>query len=158
MRWKITLRLANEILVCKQQHSRGKVLEFRWRDWFGRNQKLVIQPSESGRKSLFDIFIRFVSRLVSGRQPAFNTLTPLLSIFLREDDMMASDRLNNLTQQQLTVAVQQIIESPKFWVNNEHIPVEIRRQTKQDILKGKWGPAPIFSPYAATHDGYSQGR
>jgi hypothetical protein len=70
---------------------------------------------------------------------------------------MATDRLDNLTQQQLTEAVQQIVDSPKFWVNNGHIPVEIRRQTKEDILKGKWGPAPIFSPYAATHDGYSQG-
>ncbi|OBT54998.1 hypothetical protein VE04_05334 [Pseudogymnoascus sp. 24MN13] len=71
---------------------------------------------------------------------------------------MATDRLNNLTQQQLTEAVQQIVDSPKFWVNNGHIPVEIRRQIKEDILKGKWGPAPIFSPYAATHDGYSQVR
>lgn len=52
-----------------------------------------------------------------------------------KDDTMATDRLNNLAQQQLTEAVQHIVDSPKFWVNNGHIPVEIRRQIKEDILK-----------------------
>jgi hypothetical protein len=70
---------------------------------------------------------------------------------------MASDRLNNLTKKELTESVQQILDSTEFWANNGHIPAEMRSQTREDILQGKWGPAPIFSPYATTHDGYSQG-
>ncbi|KFY49599.1 hypothetical protein V496_09891 [Pseudogymnoascus sp. VKM F-4515 (FW-2607)] len=62
------------------------------------------------------------------------------------------------TEQRLTEAVTQVVRNPEFWDKNEHILVEMRSQTEKDIINGKWGSAPIFSPYATTHHGCSQVR
>lgn len=71
--------------------------------------------------------------------------------------MSSTAILNGLTRPQLTSAVQQIIDSPKFWEKNSHVEVMNRLRIRSEILEGRWPDYPVFSPYAATHDGYSQG-
>jgi hypothetical protein len=72
--------------------------------------------------------------------------------------MSSTAILNNLTSQQVTEAVQQIIDSRKFWEKNSHVAVNDRHRIRSEILAGRWPSFPMFSPYAATHDGYSQGK
>jgi hypothetical protein len=71
--------------------------------------------------------------------------------------IMATAKLNGFTRAELTEAVAQILNSGKFWVANSHIPAPSRAAIKDNILRnGAWPPVPVFSPYAKTHDGYSQ--
>ena len=72
--------------------------------------------------------------------------------------IMATAQLNAYTRADLTQAVTQILNSPKFWEVNPHIPVSSRNMVVRDIKDGVWGNIPIFSPYAATHGPYSQSK
>ena len=70
---------------------------------------------------------------------------------------MATVKLNGFTRVELTEAVAQILNSDKFWTVNSHILVPQRAAIKDNILRtGTWPAVPVFSPYAKTHDGYSQ--
>lgn len=72
---------------------------------------------------------------------------------------MATQKLNSFTLLQLTEAVSQILSSANFWVVNSHVPIADRAQVRTDILRSReWPTYPLFSPYAKTHDGYSQGE
>jgi len=71
---------------------------------------------------------------------------------------MASAFLNSLAPSALTTAVKQILDNDNFWKVNAHVEVSARRQVTQRILQGNWPDFPVFSPYAKTHDGYSQGK
>lgn len=71
---------------------------------------------------------------------------------------MATAKLNNFTFQQLSQAVSQIFDSDRFWTVNSHVPVADRARVRQNVVQNRlWPTYPLFSPYAATHDGYSQG-
>lgn len=70
---------------------------------------------------------------------------------------MSTAILNNLTRVQLTKAVRQIVDSVKFWDKNSHVPYQHQAHLRSEILVGRWPDFPLFSPYAITHDGYSQG-
>lgn len=72
--------------------------------------------------------------------------------------MSSTAILNSLNRQQLTSAVQQIVDSQKFWDKNSHVGITNRAYVRSEILAGRWPEYPVFSPYAATHDGYSQGK
>ena len=71
---------------------------------------------------------------------------------------LAANLLNSLTRNQLTEAVRQIINHAKFSECNGHVPVADRPTLRARILSGNWPDYPIFSPYAKTHDGYSQSK
>lgn len=70
---------------------------------------------------------------------------------------MATRLLNNLTQAELNEAVSQIFRSPKFWTVNSHVPAAQRDQLRYNAVTRRiWPDFPLFSPYAQTHDAYSQ--
>lgn len=72
---------------------------------------------------------------------------------------MATAKLNNFTFQQLSEAVGQIFSSERFWTVNAHVPAAERAQVRHNVVTSATWPAyPLFSPYAATHDGYSQSK
>jgi hypothetical protein len=72
---------------------------------------------------------------------------------------MATDRLNGFTFNQLSQAVSQIFDSQKFWKVNSHVPEAERAQVRRNAVQHRqWPPYPLFSPYAPTHDGYSQSK
>jgi glutaredoxin-related protein len=72
---------------------------------------------------------------------------------------MATAKLNNFTFQQLSQAVSQIFGADKFWTVNSHVPVADRARIRQNVIEHRQWPAfPLFSPYANTHDGYSQSK
>jgi hypothetical protein len=71
---------------------------------------------------------------------------------------MATVQLNMLSRAQLNQAVQQIIDSRHFWARNSHIQITERARVRAEIIQGQWPDFPVFSPYAATHDGYSQSK
>jgi len=67
--------------------------------------------------------------------------------------------LNQMSDAALTAAIRQILNSNKFWEVNSHIAITDRNMVRVAILGRNWSAVtPIFSPYAATHDGYSQGQ
>jgi hypothetical protein len=71
---------------------------------------------------------------------------------------MATQRLNNMSVAQVKGAVAQIFDNEHFWVRNSHVPVATRLAVRNNVVNNRVWPAyPLFSPYAATHDGYSQG-
>lgn len=72
---------------------------------------------------------------------------------------MATAKLNAFTPNQLGEIMTQIFASQNFWTVNSHIPVDERAGVLNNVLyRGQWPDKPIFSPYAKTHDGYSQGK
>ncbi len=71
---------------------------------------------------------------------------------------LAAGQLNSMSRAQLTQAVRQVLDSKNFWDRNHHVPVNQRQAVRGNILNGNWPNYPIFSPYAATHDGYSQSK
>lgn len=72
---------------------------------------------------------------------------------------MATAKLNNFSFVQLSQAVGQIFDSPKFWTVNSHVPFAQRWQVRNNAVRNRqWPSYPLFSPYAATHDGYSQSK
>lgn len=72
---------------------------------------------------------------------------------------MATSKLNSFSPTQLGEAVSQILHSTNFWTVNSHVAQANRIAVVQGILQhGAWPEFPLFSPYAKTHDGYSQGE
>jgi hypothetical protein len=72
---------------------------------------------------------------------------------------MATAKLNNFSLQQLSQAVGQIVSADKFWLANSHVPVAERARVRQNVIEHRqWPDYPLFSPYAKTHDGYSQSK
>jgi hypothetical protein len=72
---------------------------------------------------------------------------------------MATSKLNNFTFQELSQAIGQIFDNRHFWTVNAHVPVADRAQVRRNIIQNRqWPSYPLFSPYASTHDGYSQGE
>jgi hypothetical protein len=60
--------------------------------------------------------------------------------------------VETLSPADLTGALRQIISNTKFLEYNPHLTP----QDTVNILSGRWPATPVFSPYASTHDGYSQ--
>jgi len=84
-----------------------------------------------------------------------NSHLPLITLFT-----MATAELNAFTLPEITEAVRQIFNNSRFWAANDHIPFRARAQLTNRILQNQDWPEdiPIFSPYAPTHDGYSQSK
>ena len=72
---------------------------------------------------------------------------------------VATAVLNSMTFTELSLCLRQIWNSPQFYVVNSHIPFQDRVRVRENIItRCSWPNYPIFSPYATTHDQYSQGR
>jgi len=63
-------------------------------------------------------------------------------------------KVSLLTQVQRRAAVAQIVDSANFAGSNPHLSAA----TIAAIKQGTWPDEPVFSPYAETHDGYSQSK
>ena len=62
--------------------------------------------------------------------------------------------VENLSADDVSAALRQIISAPAFRPRNPHLSAtEVAA-----ILRGQWPNKPVFTPYAFTHHGYSQGR
>jgi hypothetical protein len=60
----------------------------------------------------------------------------------------------NLSAADLALAVDQIVRSPAFAGRNLHLSAAELAALRQN--PPLWPIVPVFSPYAITHDGYSQ--
>lgn len=77
---------------------------------------------------------------------------PKFSFFLKTSKNKMSVQL--LSPADLTGALRQLISNTNFIFINPHLtPQEIN-----NIPSGRWPATPVFSPYATTHDGYSQSK
>lgn len=74
------------------------------------------------------------------------------------DSNAARNRLNSMSAAQYRAARVQITSSPGFWRRNDHIPLAARQGIIMGIINNQWPQAPIFSPYAYTHDYYSKSK
>jgi len=69
---------------------------------------------------------------------------------------MADANPNTLSANQLTEAVKQILNSRGFDNANPHLTSAEINRLRRDL---EWPSLkPVFSPYAVTHNGYSQGE
>jgi hypothetical protein len=64
--------------------------------------------------------------------------------------------INNLTAEQVTIAINQIISSEEFQTKNQHITQEEMYRLQQ--TPRQWPEKPVFHPYKPSHDGYGQGK